>query len=71
MSDWNEIFERGRQVACQAHGEQRYGDKPYKNHLAVVVAVLRGFDLNLDDDETAPILVAAWLHDSLEDNRPS
>lgn len=67
MSDWYEIFERGRQVACQAHGEQRYGDKPYKNHLADVVSVLRRFDLNLDDNETAPILVAAWLHDSLED----
>ena len=67
MSDWYEIFERGRQIACQAHGEQRYGDKPYKNHLADVVAVLRRFDLSLDDNETAPILVAAWLHDSLED----
>ena len=67
MFDWYEIFERGRLVACQAHGEQRYGDKPYKNHLADVVAVLRRFGLSLDDNETAPILVAAWLHDSLED----
>jgi hypothetical protein len=28
-----QLFEQAREVAITAHGEQRYGDKPYEYHL--------------------------------------
>jgi guanosine-3',5'-bis(diphosphate) 3'-pyrophosphohydrolase len=40
---------------------------PYEYHLQAVVDVLLKFGANLETDETAPLLVAAWLHDALED----
>ncbi len=60
-------FERARALARQAHGSQKYGDLPYEFHLQAVVDVLFRFGATLDNDETAPLLVAAWLHDTLED----
>ena len=51
-----------RDFAIAAHGEQRYGDKPYRAHLEHAVATLRRF-LILDDE----LLCAGWLHDTLED----
>jgi (p)ppGpp synthase/HD superfamily hydrolase len=46
----------------QAHGNQMYGKKPYKVHLAAVakLAVRYGFTTEL-------ILMVCWLHDVLED----
>lgn len=32
--------ERAREFAIQAHGDQRYGDRPYVEHLSAVVEVL-------------------------------
>lgn len=60
-------FEQAREVAVRAHGDQRYGDKPYEYHLRAVVDVLVRFGATLDDNATAPLLIAAWLHDTLED----
>lgn len=67
MFDYISLFERARRIAVEAHGEQRYGDEPYEHHLAAVVAVLQRFGANHDDAESAALLVAAWLHDALED----
>ncbi|MFT5291987.1 MAG: (p)ppGpp synthase/HD superfamily hydrolase [Planctomycetota bacterium] len=50
------------EVAVRAHADQRYGDNPYRVHLAAVVKVLRRFDVT---DEA--VLAAGWLHDALED----
>ncbi|WP_158675682.1 HD domain-containing protein [Nocardia stercoris] len=50
-----------RQFAEIAHGDQRYGDGPYVNHLAAVRAVLADFGFGGDLGQ------AAWLHDVLED----
>lgn len=49
-------------IATEYHKLQMYGDKPYTKHLADVVAVLIRFGVKDQD-----ILVAGWLHDSLED----
>ena len=62
-----QLFEQAREVAIAAHGDQQYGDKSYEHHLHAVVNVLRRFGASLEDTATAPLLIAAWLHDSLED----
>lgn len=49
-------------VAAMKHGEQKYGNKPYTVHLAHVVEVLERFNITDED-----MIVAAWLHDSVED----
>lgn len=51
-----------RNFAVQAHGEQKYGNVPYVNHLDNVVSILREFGYS-----DKPILVAGLLHDCLED----
>jgi guanosine-3',5'-bis(diphosphate) 3'-pyrophosphohydrolase len=52
-----------REFVENAHGAQRYGDKPYVTHLRAVRAVLRDFGV------TGDVAVAAWLHDVLEDTK--
>lgn len=51
--------------ALVAHGEQRYGRKPYHAHLLAAVSTLMRF---YDWDELPQELVdATWLHDVVED----
>lgn len=54
-------IERAKGIALRWHGTQRYGKLPYSHHLRMVYnfAVLH----RLPED----YLVAAWLHDTLED----
>jgi (p)ppGpp synthase/HD superfamily hydrolase len=66
-SEWKQLFERARFIAIAAHQEQRYGVHPYEHHLYAVVEVLQRFGAHLNDKQTAPLLVAAWLHDTIED----
>lgn len=47
--------------AIAAHGDQRYGDAPYRTHLAAVVRVLNDFGY------VGAYEVAGWLHDVVED----
>lgn len=49
-------------LATIAHKHQKYGDDPYTAHLAHVYEVLTRFKVTDED-----LLVAAWLHDILED----
>lgn len=49
-------------LATVAHKGQKYGDAPYTVHLAQVYEVLTRFKIT--DEE---LLIAAWLHDILED----
>lgn len=49
-------------LAVTAHEGQMYGDQPYTKHLSDVVEVLQRFKV-----EDTDILVAGWLHDSVED----
>lgn len=59
------LLVEARQLAIERHGLQMYGDKPYVVHLDAVVAVLRQAGRPLIE------LVAAYLHDVLEDTDTS
>lgn len=52
-----------REFAVRAHGDQRYGDRPYAVHLAAVAAIIG----ELVDDGDPVLEAVAWLHDVLED----
>ncbi len=52
---------RARDFAVHAHGCQRYGDRPYVEHLTEVVGVLTDFGFS------GSYLCAGWLHDVVED----
>jgi (p)ppGpp synthase/HD superfamily hydrolase len=52
---------KARDFAVHAHGAQRYGDKPYVDHLLAVVRILEQFGASAD------CRVAGWLHDTIED----
>jgi (p)ppGpp synthase/HD superfamily hydrolase len=65
--DWPELLRQAKAVAVEAHGEQRFGTLPYEYHLQSVVKVLDRFGVKIEDPQLAPLLVAGWLHDVLED----
>lgn len=67
MNNWKQQFERARLFAIKAHSEQYYCEKPYEYHLQAVINVLIRFGTRIDCETNAPLLVAAWLHDTLED----
>lgn len=58
----NERLQQARAFAASAHGDQKYGDQPYTVHLAAVAQVLIRYGITDED-----LLVAAWLHDIIED----
>lgn len=51
------------EMALAAHGNQRYGEVPYKKHLEHVQDVLKRFGFSNEED----LVIACWLHDTLED----
>lgn len=59
------ILDEAMLFAIKAHGDQKYGKKPYHVHLLDVVNVLRRFHSweELDQD----MINAGWLHDTIED----
>lgn len=70
-SDFIYKFELAGRIAEQAHENQKYGTDPYKTHLLAVIEVLERFGYKISesnfDIKVANLLVAAWLHDVLED----
>ena len=60
-ADPKQVRETAREFSIRAHGDQRYGDRPYVEHLFAVVTVLESFGFS--DDYVA----AGWLHDVVED----
>jgi hypothetical protein len=60
-----DVEQDAREFAVAAHGDQKYGGKPYVTHLEAVRAVLKDFGFDGDYG------VAAWLHDVLEDTKTS
>lgn len=52
-----------RAFAIEAHGEQRYGARPYVAHLDAVVAQILRFEPDAGQD----VLAAGFLHDVVED----
>ena len=55
--------EKAKEFAIEKHGEQKYGDLPYVEHLQGVVDVLLQYGHGGDD----VLIASAWLHDVLED----
>ena len=64
-----EFEKRARDFAVEAHGSQLYGVDPYVSHLDEVVEILRPLVEGRPDEEI--LLVAAYLHDVLEDTSVS
>jgi (p)ppGpp synthase/HD superfamily hydrolase len=53
------MIEKARLFALAAHGDQKYGDKPYIHHLEAVVEILKALG-----DEAK---IIGYLHDVAED----
>ena len=53
---------RAAALAVEAHGSQKYGNRPYVSHLVRVVETLHQFGVVTEELETA-----GWLHDVVED----
>lgn len=53
------MIDEAREFAIVAHGDQKYGEKPYSHHLDAVAKLLEPFG------EVA--VVAGYLHDVVED----
>jgi (p)ppGpp synthase/HD superfamily hydrolase len=53
--------ERAKALAIDAHGDQLYGNEPYRTHLAAVVEILNDFGYS------GSYMAAGWLHDVVED----
>lgn len=64
----NERLLKAKEFAVKAHGQQMYGDKPYVVHLEHVHEVMKQYRHSNTD---LLILMAAWLHDVLEDTATS
>ena len=54
-------MKKSKNFAVKAHGDQKYGDKPYSYHLNTVVNNAREFG------GEPKHIQAAWLHDVVED----
>ena len=52
-----------RRLALAAHGDQRYGQAPYRVHLEHVVSVVERYPHN------EVMRASAWLHDVVEDTQ--
>ena len=55
-----------KKFAIAAHGNQKYGDKPYWRHLQEVEDILKEYGFDSTDYQAA-----AWLHDVVEDTAVS
>ena len=65
-------LQKARAFAIKKHAGQRYGHKPYAEHLQDVENVLIRFGVrDLPLDTCLVLLSAAWLHDILEDTDTS
>ena len=56
------VVKEACEFAIEAHGDQKYGEKPYYYHLRAVVSTMQAFTI-WDKD----LLAAGYLHDVLED----
>ncbi|MBB5635191.1 (p)ppGpp synthase/HD superfamily hydrolase [Pedobacter cryoconitis] len=65
--NYKQLFNEARVFAVKSHGDQKYGVSPYEIHLGNVVSVLMKFNIDLSTTYNLNLLIAAWLHDVLED----
>lgn len=67
----HEMIKQAMYYARDAHSTQTYDEFPYFKHLENTYNVLIEHGFTEDNPEDLPILVAAWLHDTLEDTATS
>lgn len=65
--NYKQLFNEARAFAVKSHGDQKYGVYPYAIHLGSVISILMRFNVELSNAYHLNLLVAAWLHDVLED----
>jgi (p)ppGpp synthase/HD superfamily hydrolase len=69
--EFEKLNKLAQSIAEQAHQNQKYGTLPYSIHLEHVVRVLHKFKFKVSEQkfnpDVAKVLIAAWLHDVLED----
>lgn len=58
-----ELTREVREYAMEAHGDQRYGDRPYVAHLDAVAALTS----LVTSEDRLRLMTVAYLHDVLED----
>jgi (p)ppGpp synthase/HD superfamily hydrolase len=58
---WDKLYEEARMAALMAHQYQPYDIFPYEKHLIDVVNIIKSYNL------AGIYIIAAWLHDSIED----
>ena len=61
-----QTLEAARSLAVASHGDQRYGDAPYEQHLRDVVQVLMECKADPSIPAHLHTLCAAWLHNTLD-----
>ena len=62
------LIKKARQFAQRAHGSQVYGEiYPYYKHLEDTNNVLKRFVYSEDNPNHLNLMIAVWLHDSMED----
>jgi (p)ppGpp synthase/HD superfamily hydrolase len=74
VEKYTEDFEKAKELATKAHGDQKYGGYPYTYHLSKVEQALRRFGYDPDEATSEEdrslywdLITAAWLHDIIED----
>jgi (p)ppGpp synthase/HD superfamily hydrolase len=59
-----DLARNARIFAVERHGEQKYGDRPYEEHLCAVVVMLCTYGF---DGRYPELCAAGWCHDVVED----
>src|ERR1035437_7673174 len=60
LAEWNQMQQIARSFAIAAHGDQKYGDRPYAYHLDAVARLAEPYGVDA--------VVIAYLHDTVEDS---
>lgn len=67
----HEMIKKTMIFVRDAHGNQAYDEYPYFKHLENTYNVLIDHGFSESNNEDLPILIASWLHDTLEDTATS
>ncbi len=68
MKVTNKIIQ-AQKFAIEQHAHKQYGnDNPYSIHLIMVLMFVQQFIELIDESNVESVIIAAWLHDVMEDN---
>lgn len=63
----SQLIMRARELAFSYHADQKYGDKPYFDHLKMVANTAILYSELIPREALEDVICAAYLHDILED----